>query len=807
MTDVVANRGGDRLELDIEGMTCAACVTRLEKALSRAPGVREVSVNLALERASVVVDTGATGIGALSDAVSGAGFSVGRETLAFAVEGMTCAACVTRVERALGRIPGVLEASVNLVAERASINVVRGQVRSEAVASALERAGYSANFDPSEPSRQAQLDDAKAVNERRIVILSAALTTPLVLGMLFQVLGYEDLHVMPAFEVLIATPIQFVIGFRFYRGAFNALRGGSANMDVLVALGTTAAYGFSWYLLQTLGEEADGQLYFEASAVIITLVLLGKYLENRAKRGTTRAIRALMELRPPIARVDQADGTIVETGITRVVSGNLVVVRPGERIPVDGEVVDGASDVDESLVTGESVPVAKTPGDAVTGGAINGAGLLKVRATTVGEDSTLSRIVRLVENAQAGKAAVQRLVDRISAVFVPAVMGVAAITFVAWIAVSGEVEPSLIAAVSVLVIACPCALGLATPTAIMTGTGAAARAGILIKDVDALEQAHHIDTVIFDKTGTLTEGRPRVARTFAAARDDQYLLTVAASVQQGSEHPLARAVTERANEVGLTLFSLGEFEAVPGSGARGIVNGNRICLGNAEFVAEHAPIDDAFRARARDWEREGTTVVFVAESDNLLGLIGINDPVRDTAPAAIDALRDIGVRATVLSGDSEAVVRRVAETVGIKDSEGGVRPDDKARMVEEMTAGGRIVGMVGDGINDAPALASANVGFALGAGTDIAMETAGVTLMRSDPRMVAGAISASRATFRKIKQNLFWAFAYNVVCIPLAALGLLSPTIAAAAMALSSVSVVGNSLWLRRWQPSLSRGT
>ena len=802
MGNVVAIRDIERLELDVEGMTCAACVTRLEKALSRVSGVHDVTVNLALERASLEIETGATGVETLADAVNGAGFSVGQDSMSFAVGGMTCAACATRVEKALQRIPGVLEASVNLVAERASINIIRRHVRSENVATALQRAGYSADFDPPEPDAQVQLDEAKAANERRIVILSAALTTPLVLGMLFQVLGYEDLHVMPAFEVLIATPIQFVIGARFYRGAFNALRGGSANMDVLVVLGTTAAYGFSWYLLQTLGEEADGQLYFEASAVIITLVLLGKYLENRAKRGTTRAIRALMELRPPTARVEHADGTIVEIGIARVDSGDMVVVRPGERIPVDGEVVDGASDVDESLVTGESVPVPKTSGDTVTGGAINGAGLLKVRATTVGEDSTLARIVRLVENAQAGKAAVQRLVDRISAVFVPTVIVIALVTFVAWIAVSGDAEQSLIAAVSVLVIACPCALGLATPTAIMTGTGAAARAGILIKDVDALEQAHHIDTVIFDKTGTLTEGRPRVARTFAEQGDNGHLLTIAASVQRGSEHPLARAITERADEDGLTTLALREFEAVPGFGARGVVDGNLTCLGNAEFVARHIALDETACARAQDWESEGTTVVFVAQADGLLGLIGIDDPVRDTAAAAVEALRDIGVRATVLSGDAQAVVRRVADSVGIADAEGGVRPDEKARVVEEMTTGGQIVGMVGDGINDAPALASANVGFALGAGTDIAMETAGVTLMRSDPRMVAGAIAASRATFRKIKQNLFWAFAYNVVCIPLAALGLLSPTIAAAAMALSSVSVVGNSLLLRRWQPS-----
>ena len=804
MSDVATIRELERLELHIEGMTCAACVTRLEKALSRVPGVGDVSVNLALERASLEVDARTTGIETLASAVSGAGFSVGREALAFGVEGMTCAACATRVERALRGIPGVLEANVNLAAERASVDAVKGQVRLEDIATVLQRAGYDANPDAAEPETRTLLEEERAAGERRIVILSAALTTPLVLGMLFQVLGYEDLHVMPAFEVLIATPIQFVIGFRFYRGAFNALRGGSANMDVLVVLGTTAAYGFSWYLLQTLGEEADGQLYFEASAVIITLVLLGKYLENRAKRGTTRAIRALMELRPPSARVEQPDGTIVETGIGRVASGDLVVVRPGERIPVDGEVVSGTSDVDESLVTGESVPVAKTVGDPVTGGAINGTGLVKVRATTVGEDSTLARIVRLVENAQAGKAAVQRLVDRISAVFVPVVIVIAVVTFVAWLAVSGNVEPSLIAAVSVLVIACPCALGLATPTAIMTGTGAAARAGILIKEVDALEQAHNIDTVIFDKTGTLTEGRPRVARLSATGSDDN-LLTVAASVQRGSEHPLARAMLERASELDLRTLPPREFEAVPGLGAHAVVDGKEVRLGNAAFVGSHVAIDAASRTRASDWEREGTTVVFVAESNRLLGLVGIDDPIRDTAAAAINALRDIGVRTTMLSGDSEAVARRVAETVGIGDVRGGVRPDEKARVVEQMTAAGRVVGMVGDGINDAPALASANVGFALGGGTDIAMETASVTLMRSDPRMVAGAIAASRATFRKIKQNLFWAFAYNVVCIPLAALGLLSPTIAAAAMALSSVSVVGNSLLLRRWQPAFAR--
>ena len=809
-----------RLTLDIEGMTCAACSTRLEKALTRAPGVREASVNLATERAVVMIDGDATDLPSVAEAVSRAGFAVGRDTLSFAVEGMTCAACATAVEKALRRVPGVFDASVNLALERAQVTFAHRAVEPADLLGAVARAGYGALLTEAEESLRQVREQAQLDRERRVLILCAVLTLPMVIGMTLNVLGYEDLHVMPSLEVVLATPIQFLIGLRFYKGALNALRGGTANMDVLVALGTTAAYGFSWYLLQTLGEEADGELYFEASAVIITLVLLGKYLESRARRGTTAAIRALMELRPETARVEQADGTELEVAIGEVRPGDVAVVRPGERLPVDGLVVDGASEVDESLVTGESLPVAKTEGASVTGGSINGAGLLKVRATAVGEESTLARIIRLVENAQAGKAAVQRLVDRISAVFVPTVVAVAAVTFLGWLAFTGDLESAFIAAVSVLVIACPCALGLATPTAIMTGTGAAARAGILVKDVAALELAHRVDTVVFDKTGTLTEGRAHVVDVRAAtatAASGEDVARLAASVQQGSEHPLAAAILAHAAERGVTPLPLRDFEAVAGRGVRGRVEGRRVTVGSAAFVGEGAIVPDDLRNVAGEWEESGTTTVFVAvgpeppdggelpsgtAEDRVIGMIGIADPPRETAPAAVGQLAALGIRTSMLSGDAGAVAARVGAALGIDDVRGGVRPDEKAAAVRSLVAEGRTVGMVGDGINDAPALAAAHVGIAMGTGTDIAMETAGVTLMRSDPRLVAGAISASRATFAKIRQNLFWAFVYNVVCIPLAAFGYLSPTLAAAAMALSSVSVVGNSLLLRGWRPA-----
>jgi Cu+-exporting ATPase len=802
------SRPAGRLELPVRGMTCSACAIRLESALGQAPGVQRATVNFALERADVLFDPAQTSPAGVADAVTRAGFEVPRETFSFGIGGMTCSACSTRVEKALRAVSGVTEANVNLALERADIKAVPGATTLQALADAVGRAGYQARLSSAAADREKADEEHRARDQaelrREFLQLAAAiaLTTPLVAQMVAMAAGL-NLHLMPYMEVLLATPVQFICGWRFYRGAYKALKAKSGNMDVLVTLGTTAAYVYSWYLIYALGEHAHGRLYFEASAVVITLVMLGKYLEARAKRGTTAAIRQLMDLRPQTARVRRADGSEAEVPVAEVRSGDLVIVRPGERVPVDGKVVAGRSELDESLITGESLPVEKTAGAGVTGGAINGTGLLEVQATAVGEDSTLSRIIRMVENAQAGKAPVQRLVDQISAVFVPVVIVIALVAFGGWMIADGNFEHALIAAVSVLVIACPCALGLATPTAIMTGTGAAARSGILIKDVESLERAHRVDAVIFDKTGTLTEGRPRLVSVHTVRGSEDDLLRLAASVQQGSEHPLARALLDRAAEQQLALAPVEDFQSHTGRGVSGKVAGREILIGNAPFMAERRVDASAESARAAEWQAQAWTVIWVADDQGVLGIMGITDPLRAQSRDAIRALEAMGVRTMLLSGDALPVAKEIARQAGVSDARGEVRPDEKARVVEELSAQGFVVGMIGDGINDAPALAAADVGIAMGTGTDIAMETAGITLMRPDPRLVAGAIAASRATFRKIRQNLFWAFIYNVIGIPLAALGMLSPAIAGAAMALSSVSVVSNSLLLRRWQPDL----
>jgi len=815
-TAAISKPGLGHADLAIEGMTCGACATRLEKALRRVPGVQDANVNFALERAAVDFAADQTDLPGLADAVARAGFQVGHEHFSFPIEGMTCSACATRVEKALRRQPGVTEANVNLALERADIQVVSGGAGPEALAGAVERAGYHARI-VSATEEQARADEehrhreqASLRRELWILIASALLTLPLVAQMVthFQMLagfGGSMISLSPWLELILATPVQFVIGARFYRGAWKALKNRSGNMDVLVVMGTSAAYGYSVYLLSTLGDAARGQLYFEASAVIITLVLLGKFMESRAKRGTTAAIRQLMDLRPETARVRAADGSETELPIAEVRSGATVIIRPGERVPVDGEVVAGTSELDEALITGESLPVEKNEGDSVTGGAINGTGLLEVRATNVGEDSTLARIIRLVENAQAGKAPVQRLVDRISEIFVPTVVVIASLTFAGWYFTGGGFESALVAAVSVLVIACPCALGLATPTAIMTGTGAAARSGILIKDVESLERAHRLNAIVFDKTGTLTVGRPRVTGLQVLRGSEEEMLRLGGSVQRGSEHPLAQALLAEASERGIDLDRVENFASFTGRGVAGDVGGRRILIGNERLLDEHglAP-GDALEA-ARQQEATGQTVVWVADPDGLLGSIAIADPLKDESPEAIDRLRAMGVKTLMLSGDAPLVADEVGRQAGVDEARGGVRPEEKAAAVEKLSADGYQVGMIGDGINDAPALAAADVGIAMGSGTDVAMETAGITLMRTDPRLVGGALEASRATFRKIKQNLFWAFIYNVIGIPLAAAGFLSPAIAGAAMAMSSVSVVTNSLLLRGWQPAFSR--
>ena len=716
------------------------------------------------------------------------------------IEGMTCASCVSRVERALKKVPGVQSATVNLATETAEVSLLDAGTGLAALSAAVEKAGYHAQPVPADAA-PGKAEDA-ALHTAWPVVAAALLSLPLVLQMAGMALGRSDWMLPPWVQFALATPVQFWLGARFYRAGWAALRDRSGNMDLLVAIGTTAGWGLSvWLMLRHAGHGMP-HLYFEASAVVITLVLLGKWLEGRAKRQTTAAIRALNALRPDTARV-QRDGREVELPVAQLAVGDRVVVRPGERVPADGTVVEGSSHLDESMITGESLPVARHAGDAVTGGSVNGEGLLVVRATALGAESTLARIVRLVESAQAGKAPIQRLVDQVSAVFVPVVLGLALLTLLGWGLGSGRWEDAILNAVAVLVIACPCALGLATPAAVMAGTGVAARRGILIKDAQALEIAHRIDVVAFDKTGTLTEGRPRLVacEPEGLARDE--LLALAASLQAGSEHPLARAVLAAAREQGLAPRPADEVQAVAGRGLSGRVDGRVLRLGSTRWMAELGVAAGGLAAAAAQAQAAGRTVSWLADltdTPRLLGLLAFGDTLKPSAPAGIALLREQGVRTVLVSGDNAGAASAVAAQLGIDDVRAEVLPQDKARIVSALRQGGDVVGMVGDGINDAPALAAADVGIAMSTGTDVAMQAAGITLMRGDPALVADALDISRRTYAKIRQNLFWAFVYNVVGIPLAALGWLSPVVAGAAMAFSSVSVVTNALLLRRWK-------
>ena len=783
----------ERVRLPISGMTCATCAGRVEQALNALPGVQAM-VNLADEQAEIRFDPHQASPAALVEAVENAGYDVPPEKLEFAIGGMTCATCAGRVEQALKQVAGVDSAEVNLATEKAVARGHAGLLRAAALIEAVQDAGYEATLLTGNAEREQALEAREATRLRHLlwqVIAAAVLSVPLTLGMVGVALpGWLAL--------LLATPVQFGIGARFYRAGWKALRAGSGNMDLLVALGTSAAYFYSlWLIFFT----ASQHTYFEAAAVVITLVLFGRWLEARAKRSTGSAIRALMALRPETARVER-NGAEVEIPVGAVALGDVVVVRPGERLPTDGRVLSGNSQVDESLLTGESLPVDKAPDDRVVGGSINGSGLLRVETTAVGEASTLARVIALVEGAQTRKAPVQRLVDRVAAVFVPVVIGCALVALLAWWVLAGSFAAGLIAAVSVLVIACPCSLGLATPTALMVGTGAAARSGILIRDAEALERAHRIDTVVLDKTGTLTEGHPAVTEIIPFGVDEAGLLRIAASAQAGSEHPLGRAVLARAGEMRLGVPA--DFQSLPGMGLTAQVDGRRIAIGNRRLMGAHG-VALTLDERATELETQGRTVMWIAELEQqpaLLGIIAVADPVKPHAAEAIRRLRAAGVEPILLTGDNTRTAAAVARALDIRDFRAEVLPADKAAQVEKLQRAGRHVAMVGDGVNDAPALAQADVGIAMGTGADVAMQAAGITLMRGEPLLIADAIGISRATWRKIRQNLFWAFVYNVVGIPLAGIGLLSPMLAGAAMAFSSVSVVSNALLLRRWRPA-----
>lgn len=796
------------VELPVKGMTCAGCAGRLERALSGLDGVKSAEVNLALEKASVSFDQQELSSSDIAGVVAEAGFEVPVQTVALDVTGMTCAGCAGRVEKELLKVPGVVEARVNAATDRADVDWPGGDV--SALVAAVERAGYAATPRLGAAAARKQAERERAARQARelrrdytMLAVSAGLSLPLVVQMVLMAFGIGAR--MPGWlELVLATPVQFWVGARFFKGAYHALRAGAGNMDVLVVMGTSAAYFYSLYMLTTRGAAAQGHLYFEAAAVIITLILLGKILEARAKRGTTAAIAELMALRPESARVLRGD-TEVSVPVEDVVKGDMVLVRPGERIAVDGEIVEGVSQADEALITGESLPVDKQPGDLVTGGSVNGTGLLKVVASRVGEDSTLSKIITLVENAQSGKAPVQRLVDRISAIFVPVIVAIAALTFAGWMAWGGGFEASLVAAVSVLVIACPCALGLATPTAIVAGTGAAARAGILFKDVEALERAHRVDVVIFDKTGTLTKGTPEVEQVEFFS-DDDTVLAIIGAVQNASEHPLAQAVVRYVKDQGAgEAGKVTNFASHTGFGVSGEVGGRSVVIGNTEMMsARGIRVPERAAELLARWQGAGKTAILAAIDGALAAVMAIGDPLRAQTPAAIATLSKMGVQAVMLTGDAHKTAANIAQQAGIGDFVAETKPVDKSDYVARLQKQGKVVAMVGDGVNDAPALALADVGIAMGSGSDVAMQSASVTLMRGDPRLVGAALQISRRSWNKLWQNLFWAFIYNVIGIPLAVSGLLNPAIAGAAMAMSSVSVVTSSLMLRGWKANFA---
>ena len=788
------------LTLPIEGMTCASCSARVERALQRVPGVQQVSVNLASESAALELSA-PVGADALSRAVEKAGYGVPREQVELHIDGMTCATCVARVEKALISVPGVIEASVNLATSSARVSRLAGTAPTPLLLQAAQRAGYEA----AEAGAAAAPAPSRRHDPGWKVALAFALSAPLLLPMLGAPFGRH--WMLPAaWQFVLAAPVQFWLGWRFYRAGWMALRAGTGNMDLLVALGTSAAFGLS-LLLWARG---DAHLYFESAAVIITLVLFGKWLEARAKKRTLAALDALRALWPQTARLLR-DGHEVTVPLAELRLGDMLIVRPGERIPADALIVDGASHLDESMLTGESLPVAREAGDKVTGGSINGEGLLRLRVRAVGAETQLARIVRLVESAQAKKAPIQALVDRVSAVFVPVVVALALLTLLGWGLTSGDWAAATLHAVSVLVIACPCALGLATPATFMVGTGLAARRGILVRDAQALEQMRAVKLVAFDKTGTLTEGKPRLqALQAAAGGTPDEVLGLAAALQRGSEHPLALAVLQAAAAKGLDGAAAEDLRAVPGRGIEGRVagrfSGQLLRLGSTRWRDELGADAAALQPQADALQAQGCSLAWLMSGApaRVSGLLAFGDTPKANAAAAIARLHALGLRSALISGDNRGAAGAVARQLGIDELHAEVLPGDKAAVVAALRAAlpaGARVAMVGDGVNDAPALAAADVGLAMSTGTDVAMHSAGLTLMRGDLGLVAEAYELSHAIAAKLRQNLFWAFAYNVVGIPLAAFGALSPMLAGGAMALSSVSVVGNALWLGRWRP------
>jgi len=808
---------GQVTDLAIEGMTCASCVARVEKKLTRLPGVAAASVNLATEKARVSYDPASVTLSRLVGAVASAGYRArplaappvpaavatpGEAWQELAISGMTCASCVARVERKLGKVEGVRSAAVNLATERATVAYDPSRVKVARLIGAVEAAGYGATPVVEDASAEdgavEETRRARALARRRTTLLSGAALCAviLILAMAPPLVMFPTAQTHNYLLALLTLPVWAIVGWSFHRGALINLRHGAANMDTLVSLGSTVAFVYSVVAMIAL----PGQyVYFDTAALIITLIYLGKYLEAAAKGRTGEAIKALMGLQPRTARVIR-NGQERDLPIAQVVSGDALLVRPGERVPVDGVVTGGESAVDEAMITGESLPVRKGQGDDVIGATVNGAGLLHVEATRVGRDTVLAGIVRLVEQAQGSKAPVQRLADRISGVFVPIVLVLATLTFLGWLLTGHAFAQALIPAIAVLVIACPCALGLATPTAIMVGTGRGASEGILIKGGESLERIQALRSIVLDKTGTVTVGKPAVTDVVALADlPDSTVLRLAAGVERGSEHPLGAAIVRGAAERDLTLPPLpAAFRSITGGGVEGVVEGRAVLVGSRRLLGERGIVVDSAETRLQAFESEGKTALLVAVDGRLAGLVAVADTVKDGAAEAVRQLRALGLDVALLTGDNRRTAEAIGRIAGIERVIAEARPEEKAAEVARLQGRGQVVAMVGDGINDAPALARADVGIAMGTGTDVAMAAADITLVGGDLRTIPRAIALSRATMRVIRQNLFWAFFYNVILIPLAAFGVITPIFAAAAMALSSVTVVSNSLRLNR---------
>lgn len=798
--------------LKISGMSCAACAARIEKGLSKLEGVKTSNVNFAMEKAMVEFDKSLVDVQRFEEVINKLGYKVIKKKEAdenkveLKITGMSCAACSAKVEKKLSRLEGVSKANVNLTTEKATIEYEPSEIKVSDMIKAVRSLGYGA-----EKAEEVTRDREKEQREKEVrtlritLIISIILSSPLIAAMILTLLQVDVPYLHnPYFQLAIATPIQFVIGYRFYKHAFYALRAGSANMDVLISMGTSAAYFFSLYNVFYQPAKIGGMkdLYFEAAAVIITLILLGKYLEAVAKGKTSEAIKKLMGLQAKTARVIR-NGTEEDIPIEEVETGDIIVVRPGEKIPVDGTILEGFSSIDESMLTGESLPVEKKYGDFVIGATINKFGTFKFEATKVGKDTALSQIVKMVEDAQGSKAPIQKIADQVSGIFVPVVVGIALVTFLIWYFAEGNLTQAIVSAVAVLVIACPCALGLATPTAIMVGTGKGAENGILIKGGEHLETAYKLNVVVLDKTGTITKGQPDVTDVISLnAMDRQEVIRLAAITEKSSEHPLGVAIFEHGKKAFGTIPDPERFEAIPGRGVMAVVDNRVIQMGTRKLMVEKGIDTGSIEHTLSGLEDEGKTAMLFAVNNVLEAVIAVADTLKENSTEAISDLQSMGIEVYMITGDNKRTANAIARQVGITNVLAEVLPENKAEEVEKLKARGKVVAMVGDGINDAPALATANIGMAIGTGTDVAIEAADITLMRGDLRTIPAAIRLSRKTMNKIKQNLFWAFFYNIIGIPFAALGLLSPIIAGGAMAFSSVSVVTNSLSLKGYNPS-----